>query len=137
MSLVYILLFCDVHVDKGATLNLLQYLRVICGCKAIQTNRECCDTTGTASTAYVAIVTTQARLQYSLNALVNKIHYPVTLILEFQRTHTLCTHFQSTARAAITALQLLVFCTAHTCLASLSSLMEAEPEIPSAAHVYK
>ena len=35
----------------------------------------------------------------------------------------------------ITALQLLVFCTAHPCLASLSSLMEAEPEISSTAHV--
>ena len=40
--------------------------------------------------------------------------------LEFQRTHTLCAlsmHFQqSLARAAITALQLLVFCTAHVCI---------------------
>ena len=36
----------------------------------------------------------------------------------------------------ITALQLLVFCTAHACLASLSSLMEAEPEISSAAHAH-
>ena len=44
--------------------------------------------------------------------------------LEFQRTHTLCTlsmHFQqSFARAAITALQLLV----------------TAPEIPSAAYMY-
>ena len=48
-------------------------------------------------------------------------------------------HLQSTARAAITALQLLVFCTAHahTCLASLSSLSQAEPEIPSAAYMYE
>ena len=46
-------------------------------------------------------------------------------------------HLQSTTRAAITALQLLVFCTAHACLASLSSLSEAEPEIPSAAYMYE
>ena len=48
-------------------------------------------------------------------------------------------HFQqSTARAAINALQLLftVFCTAHICL-SLSNLTEAEPEISSAAYMYK
>ena len=46
-------------------------------------------------------------------------------------------HFQqSTACAAINALQFLVFCTtAHVCLASLSNLTEAEPEIPSAAYV--
>ena len=62
--------------------------------------------------------------------------------LEFQRTHTLCAlmsiYFQSTAhtRSNITALQLLMFCTAHACLASLSSLMEAEPEISSAAHAH-
>ena len=39
--------------------------------------------------------------------------------LEFQRTHTMCAlsmHFQqSIACAAITALQLLVFCTALVC----------------------
>ena len=46
-------------------------------------------------------------------------------------------HFKSTARAAITALQLLVFCTTDACLASLSSLTEAEREIPSAAYMYK
>ena len=64
--------------------------------------------------------------------------------LEFQRTHTcvpcvrwcMSMHFQSTARAALTGLQLLVLCTAHACLASLSSLTEAEPEIPSAAYIY-
>ena len=39
---------------------------VICGCRAIQTN-VCGDITGTAG--YVAIVTVQARPQYSLNAL--------------------------------------------------------------------
>ena len=33
-----VLLFCDIHIDKGATLNLLQCLCVICGCRAIQTN---------------------------------------------------------------------------------------------------
>ena len=58
--------------------------------------------------------------------------------LEFYRTHTLCAlsmHFQqSTAHTA--ALQLLVFCTAHVCL-SPNNLMEAEPEIPSAAYMYK
>ena len=63
-------LFCDVHIHKGATLNLLHCLRVICGCRAIQTK----DTTGTTDTAaYVAIVTiesAQAHPQYSLNALV-------------------------------------------------------------------
>ena len=32
-----VLLFCDIHIDKGATLNLLQRLRV-CGCGAVQTN---------------------------------------------------------------------------------------------------
>ena len=64
--------------------------------------------------------------------------------LEFQRAHTLCAlsmHFQSTAchaRAVITTLLLLVFYTTHaSCLASLSSLTEAEPEIPSAAYMYK
>ena len=46
-------------------------------------------------------------------------------------------HIQITARAAITALQLLVFCIAHICLANLSSLTEVEPEIPSAAYMYK
>ena len=40
------------------------------------------------------------------------------------------------ACAAITALQLQVFCTTYTCLASLSSLTEAEPEIPFAAYMY-
>ena len=33
-----VLLFCDVHFDKGMILNLLQCLRVICACRAIQTN---------------------------------------------------------------------------------------------------
>ena len=67
--------------------------------------------------------------------------YPINK-LEFQRTHTLCAlsmHFQqSTACAAIydcTAVKLLVFCTAHVCLASLSNLTEAEPEIPSAEYM--
>ena len=32
-----VLLFCDVHIDISATLNLLQCLRVICGCRAVQT----------------------------------------------------------------------------------------------------
>ena len=32
------ILFCDVHIDKGVTLNLLQCLHVICGCRAVQTN---------------------------------------------------------------------------------------------------
>ena len=32
-------LFCDIHINKGATLNLLQcLLHVICGCRAVQTN---------------------------------------------------------------------------------------------------
>ena len=38
MGLLYQLLFCDVHIDIGATLNLLQCLHVICGCRAVQTN---------------------------------------------------------------------------------------------------
>ena len=33
-----VLLFCDVHIDKGATLNLLWCLHVICECRDIQTN---------------------------------------------------------------------------------------------------
>ena len=32
-----VLLFCDVHIDIGATLNLLRCLHVICGCRAIKT----------------------------------------------------------------------------------------------------
>ena len=42
-----VLLFCDVHIDKGATLNLLHCLRVICGCRAVQ-NKDV-DTTDTAA----------------------------------------------------------------------------------------
>ena len=51
-----VLLFCDVHIDIHvcATLNLLQCLCVICGCRAVQTN-SARDITGTA--AYVAIAT--------------------------------------------------------------------------------
>ena len=30
--------FCDVHIDISTTLSLLQCLRVICGCRPIQTN---------------------------------------------------------------------------------------------------
>ena len=41
-----VLLFCDVHVDIGAILNLLQCLCVIYGCRAVQT--QCRDITGTA-----------------------------------------------------------------------------------------
>ena len=33
-----VLLFCDVCIDIGMTLNLLQCLRFICGCRALQTN---------------------------------------------------------------------------------------------------
>ena len=51
MSCFVKLLFCDVHIDKGAKLNLLHCLHVICGCRAIQTK----DTTDTAT--YVPIVT--------------------------------------------------------------------------------
>ena len=29
---------CDIHIDIGMTRNLLQYLHVICGCRAVQTN---------------------------------------------------------------------------------------------------
>ena len=36
MSLLYCC-FVTFHIDKGVTLNLLQCLRVVCGCKAIQT----------------------------------------------------------------------------------------------------
>ena len=35
-----ILLFCDVYINIGVTLNLLKYLGVICGCRAIQTNNS-------------------------------------------------------------------------------------------------
>ena len=36
-----VLLFCDVHTNKGVTLDLLQCLCVICGCRsrAVQTNK--------------------------------------------------------------------------------------------------
>ena len=33
-----VLLFCDIYIDIGATLNLLQCLCVICGCRADQYN---------------------------------------------------------------------------------------------------
>ena len=33
-----VLLFCAVHINKGVTLKLLQCLRVICGCRTVQTN---------------------------------------------------------------------------------------------------
>ena len=33
-----VLLFCDVHIGIGTTLSLLQCLRVICGCRPVQTN---------------------------------------------------------------------------------------------------
>ena len=32
-----VLLFCDVHIDKGVTLSLLWCLHVICGCRTVQT----------------------------------------------------------------------------------------------------
>ena len=35
MGWLYSVLFCDVHIDMGVTLNCLH---VICGCRAIQTN---------------------------------------------------------------------------------------------------
>ena len=40
MGFSTVLLFCDVHIDIGTTLNLPQSscMRVICGCRAIQTN---------------------------------------------------------------------------------------------------
>ena len=38
-------LFCDIHIDIGMTLNCL---RVICACRAVQTNsHQCRDITGT------------------------------------------------------------------------------------------
>ena len=46
-----VLLFCDICIDM--TLNLLQSLRDIYGCRAVQTNMQCEDITA----AYVAIVT--------------------------------------------------------------------------------
>ena len=44
-----------IHIDKGATLGLLQCLRVIFGCTAIQTNSV--ETPLACTAAYVAIVT--------------------------------------------------------------------------------
>ena len=35
---VTVLLFYDVYIDKSATLNLLQWMHVICGCRAVQIN---------------------------------------------------------------------------------------------------
>ena len=49
------LLFYDVHIDKGTTLNLLQCLRVICGCRAIHTNSASAETTLALGAAYVAL----------------------------------------------------------------------------------
>ena len=63
-------LFCDIHIDIGSTLNLLQCLRVICGCRAVQTNSA---ETVAGIAGYVAIVTVsspQACHQYSMNILV-------------------------------------------------------------------
>ena len=36
-ELTVLLLFCDVHIDKGTTLNLLQCLCVICRCRTVWT----------------------------------------------------------------------------------------------------
>ena len=64
--------FCDVHINKGVILNL-QRTRVICGCRAVQTNSAepplalCCICSYCQS---VTIYSAQARPQYSLNALV-------------------------------------------------------------------
>ena len=33
-----VLQFYDIRIDKSATLNLLQCMRVICGCRAVQIN---------------------------------------------------------------------------------------------------
>ena len=48
-------LLTDVHIDKGTTLTLLQCLRVICGCRAIQTNSA--ETPLACTAGFVAIVT--------------------------------------------------------------------------------
>ena len=49
-----VVLFCGVHIDISATLNLLQCLRVNFGCRAVQwTNSAETSLTGTAG--YVAI----------------------------------------------------------------------------------
>ena len=66
MGLLILYCFCDVHTDKGATLNLLQCLRVICGCRAVQANKAESPLTGTAAyVAIVAIQSAQGRPQYS------------------------------------------------------------------------
>ena len=51
-----VLPFCDVHIDKGTTLKLLQYLHVICGCRAVQTVTNSAEAPLTGTAAYVAIV---------------------------------------------------------------------------------
>ena len=33
-----VLLFCDVHIDKGMALNVLQCMHLICRCRGVQTN---------------------------------------------------------------------------------------------------
>ena len=81
-----VLPFCDVHIHKGATLNLLQCLRVICGYGAVQTNSAEIPLSGIA--AYVAILTiqsAQAHPQYSMNALViTLVYHPSCLIASLQ-----------------------------------------------------
>ena len=53
-----VLLFCDIHIDIGATLNLLQWLTVL------RHHWHCC------ICSYCHNISTQARPRYSLNALV-------------------------------------------------------------------
>ena len=53
LTVVLFSVFCGIHIDIGKTLNLLQYLRVICGCRAVQTNSA--ETSLTGTTGYVAI----------------------------------------------------------------------------------
>ena len=43
-----VLLFCDVHINIGTTLSILQRPCVICGSRAVQTNRAGMSLTGTA-----------------------------------------------------------------------------------------
>ena len=65
-------------------------------------------------------------LMYPINKLdrVPKNTYPVCTEHALSAEYCMCSY-------DCTAVKLLVFCTAHVCLASLSNLTEAEPEIPS------
>ena len=64
-----VLLFCDIHIDKVTTLNLLQCLHVICGYRAIRLTMlryhwHCC------ICSYSHNIISSRSSHYSLNALV-------------------------------------------------------------------